>query len=553
MIWHILPIPTDPVEAQLAIRLNSLGSLYFFVSYTLQKNKLNNTLHRMICDTLEKERPRFLLEMPRGSYKTTIVTEGRTIWKALPFDERDEAMMRALGYDDTWIAWMRRVHNPSTRQLIVSETIDNAGKLGIRFDWHFHENTIFKTTFPEIIPTAKETWNSDTKQIRCSARGANGEGTFDFLGVGAALQSRHYIDITEDDVVGKDALESELVMDKTIDYHRLLIGAFESYHQGSWTVVGNRWSPNDLGGWIREHQKDFYVESHGALGGCCTFHVAGQPIFPEELSKEVLAEIREIQGPVIYSHQYLNLPLHSEECVFNKEWLRYYEPVPAPDGSRRHMLHHLVGENQIQIPDLNPAYLQVTMVVDPNHAGEQGRSRHAIVVTGLDPSTDRIYLLDLWAESASTDAMLHNLYRMADLWNLREVWLETIGAQGFLKYHLEYRNRVELHSPEHKEGLRGTPINLRVRELKADRTKNAKRTRIEALEPLFREGRIWCRADQLNFLHEYDAFPGGRTWDVLDCLAYAPQTWNAHYAQNILKSINERRNRFAARRSVTGY
>jgi phage terminase large subunit-like protein len=171
------------------------------------------------------------------------------------------------------------------------------------------------------------------------------------------------------------------------------------------------------------------------------------------------------------------------------------------------------------------------MVVDPNHGGSDGRARHAIVVTGFDPETDRIYLLDLWAKSMSYDDLMANIYKIATTWNLGEFWLETIAAQKYLKYHIEYRNKIENRR-------------LTVRELKSEHSKNAKRTRIEALEPLFREGRFWVRNDQAEFLDEYYDYPGGRTVDILDCLGYATQTWNAIHAKRILDMMRQRKERW---------
>lgn len=592
--WQLLDIP-DPHEKDkylLVVRLNALGSLYFFEKYVLQRTRLSEGFHKSILDRLQADHLRYLLEAPRDHYKTVMVTEGRTIWRSLPFNARDEAAMRELGYDDAWIAWMKRVHNPSRRTLIVSEVLSNAIKLGVRFDWHYNENMIFRAVFPEIIPTSKETWTNESKQQRCAGRGPNGEGTYDFIGVGGALQSRHYTDVVEDDVVGKEALESEIVMEKTIDYHKLLIGAFESFATGTWTVVNNRWAPNDLSGWIRENQSDFIIESHGALGGCdpkyCVDnHPNGQPIFPEEFDIATLEEIRVIQGPYIFSHQYLNLPVAPEDCIFKPEWLRYYdtelirtvaapvtqsqvivdEPMPGGFGMESKPLNEVkrkdwrnlfgqaptkllshfyvwlkhqqkVGETALR--NVAPRELIRTMIVDPNHAGLAGRARHAIVVTGLDPVGSNIYLLDVWAESNSYDALMTNVYRMASMWELNEFWLETVAAQKYLKYHIEYRNKVEKRR-------------LKVLSLKSDTGANAKRTRIESLEPLFRTGKIWVRHDQSAFINEYMAYPGGLTVDILDCLGYGTQTWNANYAKQINKIVDQHRNRWKARKSKTGY
>jgi len=552
--WSILPIPDDPRYARHIMRLNALGSLYFFIKFVLKRDRLTEHLHKPIADRLEQEHLNHLLELPRDHFKTTILTEGLPIWWALPFTPSDEAGMRALGYGDEWIRWMKFAHDPTVRILIVSEAALNAEKLGVRIDNHFMGNgTRLPDIFPEIIPDAKCIWNASSKNIKSTVFRPHGEGTFDFIGVGGALQSRHYDRIIQDDLVGKDALKSDIVMEDTIDYHRLLEGAFDGPKHIE-LVVGNRWSPWDLNGHIRKEEKWFTVESHSAIGGCCVGHPPGVPIFPEEWSIARLEQVRQREGAYYFSHQYLNQELNPDEKVFKDEWLRFYEPKPEPflqrmyhDGKveeitvNRMLLAHEAREGTVY-KDLPASQLMRSMVVDPNHAGEEGRCRHSIIITGLDPATDRIYLLDLWAQSMPFDDLTHNIYKMAEKWRLQEFYLETVAAQRILKYHIEYRNKVEKRR-------------LRVNELKTDRSKNSKWTRIDALSPLFEQGKIFVRRDQSAFLDEYYRYTHStrHTVDILDCLGYAPQTWSVARSGDIAKVIDARRARHNRPSGTTGY
>jgi phage terminase large subunit-like protein len=535
------------------IRLNAFGSLYYFAKFVLQRGRLTEHLHKPICENLERQRLNYLLELPRDHFKTTMMTEALPIWWSLPFSDSDEQAMRLLGYGDEWIEWMKFAHDPKIRILIVSEAALNAEKLGMRIDQHFYNNSRFRDLFPEIIPSEKSTWNASSKCVGGTKFRPHGEGTFDFIGVGGALQSRHYDRMIEDDLVGKDALRSEIVMNDTIEYHKLLEGAFDGPDHTE-LVVGNRWSPFDLNGWIRENESEFIVESHSALGGCCDMHIPGIPILPEEFSIARLEKIRRRQGPYLFSHQYLNQAIMAEDIVFKPEWLRWYEPKADPfmrkivmEGqikelpANRMLLHHEPVKGQVY-KDVLVNHLVRSMVVDPNHAGTEGRARHAILITGLDPDTDRIYLLDIWAQSMPYDDLMANVYRLADRWQMTEFHLETVAAQKYLKYHIEYRNKVEKR-------------NLRVRELKTDRGKHGKWTRIDALSPLFEQGKIFVRRDQSAFLDEYYRYAHStrHTVDILDCLGYAPQTWETMRTKEIAAIKEERKNRMGRRSKATGY
>jgi hypothetical protein len=558
--WQVLDIPSGPA-ATFITRLNALGSLYFFEKFVLQKSRLVEHLHRPLCETLERKNVNFMLELPRDHFKTTIVTEGLPMWWGLPFDDRDEAAMRELGYGDEWIRWMRWAHNPGIRILTISENQENAIRMGRRIDKHFESNALFRECFQEILPTEKAVWNTESKTLTHTAFHSNGEGTFDYLGVGGALQSRHYERMIEDDLVGKRGAKSDVIIEDTIEYHKLLEGAFDGPDH-SQIVVGNRWSPFDLNGWIRENDPDFIIESHSALGGCCDLHVSGVPIFPEEFSVERLERIRRIQGPFLFSHQYLNQPVMEEEIVFNPAWLRWYAPLAQPGGvdkynNRAMSLGHEIV-NGIAPPDLPVNSLHRMMIVDPNHAGAEGRARHAIVIVGyhhgkgrvldkmndihtIDP--DRMYLLDLWAASMSYEDLLKNIWRMAEKWSLREFWLETVAAQKYLKTYIEYRNKIENRS-------------LRVRELKTERSKNAKWDRIDALAPVFEEGRFYARRDQSAFLDEYYRYTHSTRYpvDVLDCLGYALQALEPLRVRELLEKKAARREQMAGtKRGVAGY
>jgi hypothetical protein len=229
--WKIIPVDKMPNEKtkQLAHRLNGLGSMFYFGKVILRKRSFTEHFHKALCDGLEKSHIKDVYEIPRDHFKSTICSEVAPMWWALPFTANDEAVMRSLGYGDEWITWMRRAHNPDTRTLLVSSNITNAAKLGKRINGSYDSNDFFRAIYPEILPDSSCTWSDFTKtHKRTSGHTPQGEGTYDFLGVNSALQSRHYDRMIQDDLVGKDAYDSPKVMEGVVEYHKLLVGAFDS-------------------------------------------------------------------------------------------------------------------------------------------------------------------------------------------------------------------------------------------------------------------------------------------------------------------------------------
>lgn len=483
--------------------------------------------------------------MPRDHYKTTIFSEGAPMWWALPVSSKDEDLFTQAGYSDTFIKWMKRAHNQDTRTLLVSENITNAIKIGSRIEKHYRNNDLFLWLFPEIKPDSSCTWRSDSMTHKRSSQAQpHGEGTFDYLGVGGALQSRHYDRIIQDDLVGRKALNSDAVMDDTINYHQLLVGGFDSdgTSLNDEIVVGNRWAEDDLNSHIREQEPDYNIISHSALGGCCSEHPSGVPIFPEEFSVEKLESFKHRLGPYLFSCQFENQPINPSTRHFKDEWLRFYSFRVSEDVKIEHSVH-----NGVIIPDIDPLQLSRYMVVDPNHAGAEGRCHHAITITGIYHSLDgkslRIYLLDAWAESAAFESFIDTIYRLADKWLLNSFWLETVAGQKYLKFHIETQN------------LRDKRF-LIVNELKLDRSKNAKFNRIESLTPYFYRGEVYVRREQTRFLTEYQKY--SRNYhgpiDILDTLGYAPQIWDSTvYNGEEWSRADELRQDLLTGVGVTGY
>jgi predicted phage terminase large subunit-like protein len=307
IVYNWLPLAgCTSAEKLQRIRLNSLGSLFYFTKVTLRKSRLTEYLHLPLAMSLERKYLKDLYELPRDHFKSTLCSEALPIWWSLPFMAKEEDEFTKLGYPDEYIRHLRSIHDPLWRTLLVSENITNASKLGKRIRYHFESNALFRGVFSDILPTTDESWTSFSLTVNRKPFGdaAHGEGTFDFIGVGGALQSRHYDAIIQDDIVGRKAIESRGIMDDTIEYHKLLIGAFDTkdaLHDNSELIIGNRWGFHDLNSHIRENEEWFVIHSHSALGGCCSLHPADIPIFPEEFTFEKLMRWKKRLGAYHFS------------------------------------------------------------------------------------------------------------------------------------------------------------------------------------------------------------------------------------------------------------
>lgn len=550
MQFHPLPLAgCTPDEKLRRLRMNGIGNLFYFTKFILGRRRLTENLHLPICQSLEREFIKDVYEIPRDHFKSTICSEALPVWWALPITAKDEDEFLKLGYPDEYVKWLHRIHRPLHRCLLVSENITNAAKLGRRIRTHFESNALYRACYPETLPTSSDKWTDFSLFVNRRPFGdtGHGEGTFDFMGVGGALQSRHYDSLIEDDLVGRKAIESPSIMESTIEYHKLLVGAFDSQdatQENTEIVIGNRWGFHDLNSYLREHEDHFIFNSHSALGGCCPAHPANVPIFPEEFTFEKLMSFKKRLGPYLFSCQFLNNPIPPEDADFRPEWLRYFAFVRGTDG--RLYIRHTAVKDGLVIKDVALGHLNIAMAVDPNHSGNSGlgRCRHAIVVVGR--FEDRFYLLETWAEAASYSTFVDKIYELGRKWHLRKFGLETIGAQQYLKFYLEEKNKAE-------------NIKLGVIDLKGEveapdgSITRKKEFRIRtSLSPLFEDGQFFVQQKQQDFIQEYSSFPKGKFVDQLDALAYIPQMLrnSVSHANNLLLL---QRNQERARRVNTPY
>jgi hypothetical protein len=506
------------------------------------------------CISVEAQDGLFLVtESFIPTHNSTVYSECFPIWRALPFGKREEDFFTNVGYSDLYIEWMHRTHSQDIRILLVSETITNAIKLGSRISNHYENNSFFNHLFPEIMPTSKETWtNESLHQRRTSTGRGQGEGTFDLIGVGAALQSRHYNVVVQDDLVGREARKSTVVMADTIDYHQILVGATDSDPDNPGRdfdeiVVGNRWSHDDLNSHIRQEEPYFSWTTHSALGGCCSLHPFGNPIFPEAFTKEKLLRWKKRLGSYHFSCQFLNYPIDPSKAKFNMADFRYFNfekvtgalaiPKESPTLSRyfetshpqqyRIVIRHHVTAGDVE-KDVFPRNLDRYMTVDPNHggshlgqaAGKDGRCRHAIAVTGVERDPCRVYLLDQWAKACPIDDFVKQIFFLAVKWKLRVVYVEAVAAQKYLLYHLNYFVEEHKHSHPELSGIQFLP-------LKTPQNANAKAERIENFIPLVERHELWLDSNNCaEFKEEVEQY-GQRKGliDLLDVLSYGPQIW----------------------------
>jgi hypothetical protein len=552
--WKRLKIPNHHDDYQGhhdAVRLNSLGSLFFFTKHTLQKNRLS-ALHEIICNTLQSEHLFLVLQMPMSSYKTTI-SIGLSIFWALPFTSRDEDEMRKLGYGDAWIRYMKAIHNQNFRTLVTHEIADQAVNIGHGVDQAYENNDIFRDVFRDILPDRNCTWNNAHKfQLRLPGADPT-TGTFEYRGVGQALQGIHVNGIINDDNVGREAQQSVLrgdgrVMADTINWWQQCGTRFDPAvgKDRRQLVVGNPWCYGDLNSWIQANMPEFKFETHDAEGGCCKLHPPNTPILPEWTMELLHREKQRLEASGQtgdYEHFYRVMHTLPGERIFKIDLLHYFKfkqsrpDLPLQDIRNILLLEHEPKDGEVK-DDFQPGGLTLRMIVDPNHAKKVNRKEHVIWVVGYDEETTGIYLLSLWTGDCGYTELVEEIYSTAKRWRLDNFWMGTLAAE-LLDFYLRQKDRqVE------------PKLRLTVNMFPDDDSQAGMKNRIEALEPIIPQ--LWVhRGSQQKFVNQMDKYPAAAV-DTLDVLGNFSATIDVvPGADDFLKG---QLNRFANRSSgAAGY
>lgn len=511
----------DSVRRQTRYRF--LHESYFAAKNVLGYEKLRPSTHGPLCrfqDTCTAKR--VLTQMPRSHFKTTI----KTITKRIQDAMRD----------------------PTLRILIVGDTDTNAEKHLAKIRHHLESNNLLRWLFQDRIwenPQAQApVWSK--KELVLPSAAIHGEATFDAIGAGSAVVSRHYNIINPDDLIADDEFYSETEMAHTIEWASGLESLFvPPIEEGFMDIVGTYWRTDDVYAFF---EKFFGGKAEKVKTGPYSYQVGplavfrrgaiedGKPIFPEAIDMAFLERLRE-HNPERYAAQYANDPYASDVAYFQAQYLKYY--TWHIEG---HVIAYQKADGQIERIPLSS--LEITGLCDPHAGGPAkikfGGGRAAVLMTGVQRTTGRVFILDAWVKRAPTDRIISEIIRQNELWNPETFLVEANGLQKMIRPWLEERVNREARVP--------VPYKPFIPKGAKDSDR-----RIKGLQPLFRAGQIILQQGFHELIGEYLSWPRG-TSDGLDALSQGLGTWGVTYddvSDDMLEAYNER---LRSMRSVaTGY
>jgi len=250
----------------------------------------------------------------------------------------------------------------------------------------------------------------------------------------------HNSTIIADDLVNRDYVRTQEMVEKSILYFKDLLDLLDP--DGELEIIGTRWSHMDLYQWIIEefgHKASMRVPEHFAerqsmketiqasretpeeekdwmvsIYPC--YNEQGKPIFPEEFTSQVLADLEKAKGPYEFGSQYLLDPTPEEHQKFKAEWINRLDIMP------------------------DPSELTGCITVDPAISKEDEACRMALTVCGYDRE-NRMYFLDGLNERISEEQFAEAVFQYVVYWKNKfrhflPVGFESIGFQQVYVYNM---------------------------------------------------------------------------------------------------------------------
>ena len=443
----------------------------FIKYFNLPNNDtINKLLDEKIIQFNPESRTRLFL-LFRGAFKSTIITIAHTI--------------------QLMLIW------PDIRILIASHKKEGGSQkfLGSIKD-HFIRNERFRNLFPEYCPKANSTGQIDwgtSEQVTLPNRSATAiypEATIEIAGNTTDVTGRHYNYLKIDDIVTRESVTNESMLERTEEFNALLTFLFDQPEWGIKDYSGTCYHFADLYAVLRDSPQitKFILP---------VWDENEVPTIPERFTHDGIQKIKDDPSQTSYqfSAQYMMNPVPEEDQTFRPAWWKregfYY--------------------------DVLPNNLRVTIFVDPANSQNKKSDYTSLFVVGIDESGD-YWVLDMVRDKLDVEGRATLAINFAIKHGIHKINYESVGFQNTDAYIIKKLAQERHHYIE-------------VNELKA--TMASKEDRIRALQPIFERGTIHLprkyeyyskyhkRSIDMVSLFNREAwmFPKNEHDDMIDCLS----------------------------------
>ena len=459
------------------LRVESKKSLFFLARAILKYQDLHPDIHRPICRMMQdyQTNRRRMIVFPRTWFKSTIGSVAYPIWRA--------------------------INNPNVRLLIAQNTMTNAKKKIASIKAIWESNGLLRAMFPELLPRGDRPWSSECLTLNRTL--PEPEGTFEPAGTGTNVVSRHFDEIIQDDTVAPDydAMTGEvqqptqMEIEKAIGFHKLCHPLLLHPTKSVITIIGTRWAPDDLIGWIFKHGRGYSVVSRSARenadGVPATPEQGGEPIW-DRFNDDVLNEIEAAIGPFMFSMLYMNSPTSAVNQIFKRSYINYYDTLP---------------KDLIYFTSVDPA-------PSDSAAKSLDADYNVVISCALKPSTGEVWVVHYDRLRCDPGELIDRLFNHWRAYRPLVTKVENTAYQKTLIYWIT-RRQEQLNQRFYVEGV--------------SNARASKDARILGLQPWFAANKVHIRRGHQDLERELLSFDPNKKYgghdDIIDALSMQVSDW----------------------------
>ena len=377
------------------------------------------------------------------------------------------------------------LNNPNLTFGIFSHTRPIAKGFLRQIKRELETNVRLQEFFPDILyqnPKADSPKWSEDSGIIVKRTSNPKEATIEAHGlVDGQPTSRHYDVMIYDDVVTRESVTTPEMIHKTTEAWQLSLNLAAEH--GKKRIIGTRYNFNDTYKYILDND----IATPRIYAATEDGTPAGVPVL---LTREQLKTKRKEMGNYVFSCQMLQNPVMDSSQGLDEAWLKYWTAM------------HYTN-------------LNIYILCDPANSKKKTSDYTCYMVIGLGADRN-FYIIDMIRDRLNLMERTNTLFALHRKFKPVGVGYEQVGMQADIQH---YEDRMERDN--YRFNIKPIPA------------KTPKNDRIQWLQPLFEDGRIYLpqnciKADyegkqwdmtKVFVNEEYKLFPVAVHEDMLDCLA----------------------------------
>lgn len=432
----------------------ALSSLFFFDKFILGFNSsaqktgigMEEEPHRELCDFIQ-DWDGTLSKYSTGKKKKLVVVPRKCL----------KTSIITVGYSLFELA-----HDPSMTILLDAVLRALASDYLGQIRDICEGNEVFRACFGDWV--SDRNWTSYYLDVKGKPKGETKDHSISTAGVDSAKVAYHPRLKILDDLIDRDTVRSPEALQKVIRHYRDLVPM--GGKQSRTIMPCTRWDADDLVSWILENEPDDWdVFIRSAIKN------DGTAYYPQMLPLDWVKNQLD-KDPYFASCQYINEPINPSTTMFDRDDIEWYE-------------------EEKELPD-RTNYL----TCDPaGHEGSVG-DKTAIVPGGVD-KIENIYFYEPYFDRFKPDKIIDIIFNEYIVRRIKKVGIEHNYYRGELAKNFERRGREW-----------GTKV--RVEELKHYGRRERKADRIRALQPYFKDGKIFLKGKKIKIAGKEQWVPVGK-------------------------------------------